>query len=606
MFKSIQYKLTLLTFLLVAEVAAATWFVLTGRYVHAAVCGVAVAATILALHRHYRRFNQNLVFLLNTLDNGDYSFHFSEGRFSAREKEFNATLNRIKDVLANARKEVVENEKFLSLIIESVSTGVLILDDRGVVQRSNHSAQALFGLPVFTHVNQLRAVDEHLPDLFQGLQPGDNVQIAVPNEREVQQINLSVSHIRLKRGLMRVFTLNNIGNALENKETESWIRLIRVLTHEIMNSIAPVSSLSETLLSLYRDADNSPEQLRANTIEAFETIQTTASGLLTFVESYRQFTSIPRPRKERIEGRELIEQLVKLHEPALHQGGIALTWQAGEDAHLMADRNLLMRVLVNLLKNAMEAPYPTADKRIRIRLEAKADGSATIDVDASLEANMKGLELTTDDYSGAIDGVEMNGFGIGGYGVGIDLGATYRLLNNLTLSAAVTDLGFISWSKSSSSVVEGDNTQTYDASNMDQFMDRVDGGEVIDFDMFGLHKGNVQKKRSTRLPTTLAVGAEYAFWKNRFSVGGLYTSRWGMNRTLSEVTLSANFRPTTKIGLSASYSMLQSAGKTFGAAIKLGPLTLGTDYLFLGKNTRSVNVFLGLSRTIGKKRPEVD
>ena len=81
---SIQYKLTLLTFLLVAEVAAATWFVLTGRYVHAAVCGVAVAATILALHRHYRRFNQNLVFLLNTLDNGDYSFHFSEGRFSAR------------------------------------------------------------------------------------------------------------------------------------------------------------------------------------------------------------------------------------------------------------------------------------------------------------------------------------------------------------------------------------------------------------------------------------------------------------------------------------------------------------------------------------------
>ncbi len=246
MFKSIQYKLTLLTFLLVAEVAAATWLVLTGRYVHAVVCGVAVAATILALHRHYRRFNQNLVFLLNTLDNGDYSFHFSEGRFSAREKEFNTTLNRIKDVLANARKEVVENEKFLSLIIESVSTGVLILDDRGVVQRSNHSAQALFGLPVFTHVNQLRAVDEHLPDLFQGLQPGDNVQIAVPNEREVQQINLSVSHIRLKRGLMRVFTLNNIGNALENKETESWIRLIRVLTHEIMNSIAPVSSLSET------------------------------------------------------------------------------------------------------------------------------------------------------------------------------------------------------------------------------------------------------------------------------------------------------------------------------------------------------------------------
>ena len=233
------------------------------------------------------------------------------------------------------------------------------------------------------------------------------------------------------------------------------------------------------------------------------------------------------------------------------------------------------------------------------------DAEATIDVDASLEANMKGLELTTD-QDGVIDGVEMNGFGIGGYGVGIDLGATYRLLDNLTVSAAVTDLGFISWSKSSSTVVEGDNTQTYNGNNVGEFLDRVDGGEVIDFDMFGLQKGNVQKKRSTRLPTTLTVGAEYGFWKNRFSVGALSTTRWGMYRTLSELTLSANFRPARAIGLSASYSMLQSAGKTFGAAVKLGPLTIGTDYLFLGKNTRSVNVFMGISMGLGKTRPEVD
>ena len=233
------------------------------------------------------------------------------------------------------------------------------------------------------------------------------------------------------------------------------------------------------------------------------------------------------------------------------------------------------------------------------------DAEATVDVDASLEANMKGLELTTD-QDGVIDGVEMNGFGIGGYGVGIDLGATYRLLDNLTVSAAVTDLGFISWSKGSSTVVEGDQTSRYDASNIDEFFDRVDGGEVIDFDMFGLQKGNVQKKRSTRLPTTLTVGAEYGFWKNRFSVGALSTTRWGMYRTLSELTLSANFRPARAIGLSASYSMLQSAGKTFGAAVKLGPLTIGTDYLFLGKNTRSVNVFMGISMGLGKTRPEVD
>lgn len=233
------------------------------------------------------------------------------------------------------------------------------------------------------------------------------------------------------------------------------------------------------------------------------------------------------------------------------------------------------------------------------------DASASIDVDASVEANMKGLELTTDGYDGAIDGVDMNGFGVGGYGVGFDLGATYKLLDNLTLSAAVTDLGFISWSKSSSTGVTGQNSQTYNKDNLDEFLNRVEDGEVLDFDLFGLKKDDVQKKRSTRLPTTLVLGAEYAFWRDRFAVGALYTTRWGMNRTLNELTLSANFRPAGAFGVSASYSMLQSAGKTFGVAVKLGPLMLGTDYLYLGKNTQSVNAFLGLSFSLGKKKPEV-
>ena len=233
------------------------------------------------------------------------------------------------------------------------------------------------------------------------------------------------------------------------------------------------------------------------------------------------------------------------------------------------------------------------------------NASAYVDVDASLKANMKGLELTHDGYDGTIDGVDMNGFGVGGYGVGIDLGATYKLLDNLTLSAAVTDLGFISWSKSSSTVIEGDHREEYNASNVNEFMDRVSGGEVIDFDLFGLKDEGAQEKRSTRLPTTLAVGAEYSFFRDKLSAGALYTSRWGMNRTLSELTLSANFRPANAFGVSASYSFLQASGKTFGVALKLGPVMLGTDYLFLSGNTRSVNAFIGMSFSIGKKKPQI-
>ncbi|GHT70178.1 hypothetical protein AGMMS50239_38170 [Bacteroidia bacterium] len=274
---------------------------------------VIILSCFSALGKCYKRYNQNILFLLNALENGDYSFHFSETKLSPREKEMNQLMNRIKDILANARKAVIENEHFLSLIIESVSTGIVIINDRGIVQRVNQSALDMFGLPVFSHVNQLHTINETYPRLFLDLQAGDSIQLSLPTEREELSISLHVSQIRLKRGMMRIITLNNIGNELEMKEMESWIRLIRVMTHEIMNSIAPITSLSETMHFLHRDGHINPEDLKQNTLEAFDTIHTTASGLLSFVDSYRKFTAVPKPEKRDFNLNVLIDKVIKLH-----------------------------------------------------------------------------------------------------------------------------------------------------------------------------------------------------------------------------------------------------------------------------------------------------
>lgn len=235
----------------------------------------------------------------------------------------------------------------------------------------------------------------------------------------------------------------------------------------------------------------------------------------------------------------------------------------------------------------------------------EADGSAALAVDAYAEANMKGLEVLNNDY-GYVDDVEYNSFGIGGYGAGIDLGATYRLLDNLTLSAAVLDLGFIKWSKGSSIVAESHTDETYSAGegNVQDFYDRVSGGDVIDFDLFGLEESGEKKARTTTLPATLVLGAEYAFLNGKLSAGLLSTTRWGQLNTLSELTLIGTYRPLRLVNVSLSYSMLQSAGKSFGLGLKLGPLMLGTDYMYLGKNSRSVNAFIGLSFSIGKSRKD--
>ena len=379
MFKSIQYKLNIYTALLVPAVAGTTLAFVYQNWFFALPGIILFFVSLSGLDKCYKQYNKNVNFLLNALENGDYSFHFSENKLSTREEEMNLMMNRIKEILTDARKAVIENENFLSIIIESVSTGIVIIDDRGVVQRVNQAVLNLFGLPVFSHVNQLRNINESYPELFNQLKAGDSLQISLTTEREELQISLRVSQILLKRGMMRIITLNNIGNELESKEMESWIRLIRVMTHEIMNSIAPITSLSETMLSLYQ-SDVDSEGLRKNTLEAFETINTTATGLLSFVESYRKFTAVPKPEKRKFSVNALVDKVAKLHESAIEEKNIALQTVIPESLFVFADENLISQVLINLLKNAIEAIEPDGNERIVISAEVNPERKTDLNV----------------------------------------------------------------------------------------------------------------------------------------------------------------------------------------------------------------------------------
>jgi nitrogen fixation/metabolism regulation signal transduction histidine kinase len=238
----------------------------------------------------------------------------------------------------------------------------------------------MLGLPVFSHISQLQSVNETYPALFHQLKNGDRIQISLMNEREELSISLRVSQIRLKRGIMRIFTLNNIDSELESKEMESWIRLIRVMTHEIMNSIAPITSLSETMQFLYRSGTANSKDLMQNTLESFETIHTTASGLLSFVESYRKFTAVPKPEKRKFILNSLVDKIVKLHESALAEKNITLQIQFPESLVVCADENLIAQVLINLLKNAIEAIDANSNEKIIISTDNDPDDKIVLNV----------------------------------------------------------------------------------------------------------------------------------------------------------------------------------------------------------------------------------
>lgn len=222
--------------------------------------------------------------------------------------------------------------------------------------------------------------------------------------------------------------------------------------------------------------------------------------------------------------------------------------------------------------------------------------------DANLNVSMKGMGviMETDEYNNEyISDIEFDEFGIAGYGFGIDLGATYKVTKDLTVSAALLDLGFISWSKGSTTTAKASKDQTI---NYD-YEEWGSNGEIFDLELIGFSIDDPQS-RTTSLASTLVVGAEYAFLNNRLSAGVLSTTRFGKPKTLSELTFSANYRPKKWFNAALSYSVLQSEMKTFGLALKLGPVFLGTDYMFFGgsSETRNVNAYLGISVPLGGKK----
>ncbi len=363
MFKSIEYKLYLYMILLIAAVVMSTYFAMGAEYLYMVLSIILVFFLLHNLRRSYNQFNKNIIFLLNALDNGDYSFNFAETKLSRRERELNQMMNRIKDILSRARKEVIENEKFLGVIMESVSTGIIILNESNVVVQLNRTVNQLLGLPVFTHVNQLANIDKSFPELFRNLNTSDTKTIKIANEREEIQLSLRASEIMLQGKRLKIITLNNIGSELDYKEMDSWIRLIRVMTHEIMNSIAPVTSLTDTLLYAFRqDESDKDDGLMQNTVEALQTINSTAKGLISFVNSYRRFTGIPKPQLHPVPLQSVIERALALESAVLEEKNISVALSLPTVPTVRPiDESQIMQVLLNLLKNAAEALSPEED-----------------------------------------------------------------------------------------------------------------------------------------------------------------------------------------------------------------------------------------------------
>lgn len=304
---------------------------------------VASLTANLLLWRQNRRITHRVRFLFDAIDSGDYSFRFPVKGRRGTTQVVNDTLNRVKSVLSHARDEQIEKEKFYELILDSVDTGILIVEEaRGVVIQSNQAARQLLHREAITHISQV--------------------------EEALRPFALRQSYTLLRGKKMRIMAFSDIHDELVNQEIDAWVKLIRVLTHEIMNTVTPVISLSETLLPT----------AQGETREGLQVIHKTSTELVRFVENYRQFTRVPAPSPELFYVKPFLERQAQLLAHGAGQQMQISVATTPDDLLVYADEGLVSRVVSNLLKNAAEATPPQG--HIAIRAYTDSRDNVTIDI----------------------------------------------------------------------------------------------------------------------------------------------------------------------------------------------------------------------------------
>lgn len=322
----------------------------------------------------YRIHTKRVLFMIDALENNDNAIHFPEEKTTPETRDINRALNRVGHILYNVKSETAQQEKYYELILDCINTGVLVLNDNGAIYQKNNEALRLLGLNVLTHIRQLSKVDVTLMQKVEFCRTGEKLQITFNNERGTVNLSIRVSDITIRKEHLRILALSDINSELDEKEIDSWIRLTRVLTHEIMNSVTPITSLSDTLLSL---SDAHDEEIR----NGLQTISTTGKGLLAFVESYRRFTRIPTPEPSLFYVKAFIDRMVEL---ARHQNTCEnITFHTDispADLIVYADENLISQVVINLLKNAIQAIGTQAGGKIEISARCNDSEEVLIEI----------------------------------------------------------------------------------------------------------------------------------------------------------------------------------------------------------------------------------
>ena len=365
-----------------------------------------------------RKMRGKVAYMLDALEDKELNFRFDERRLAGRK--FNRTLNRLRNIFDKERHEIIEQEKYFGLMLDHVKTGVVVIEQDGRVNYCNRTALNLLGIATFGHIRQLRTVSESLYNAFLTVTDAAEERASYYNESGKMTISLTASAATIGKMEVRVVAFNDISSEIAENEQESWSKLIRVLTHEIMNTVTPIASLSETLLTF----EGVNEEVRIG----LDTISQSSRGLIKFVDSYRNLTRVAPPVKKAFYFKELAERVINLtREQALMSGVQCSYVEKSEDIILYADEGQITQILINLVKNAIQADA----KKVEITAEINLSEHIIINVfnDGSPISKESQEEIFVPFFTTKQDGT----------GIGLSLSCQIMRMHNGTISLTRSD-----------------------------------------------------------------------------------------------------------------------------------------------------------------------
>lgn len=351
------------------------------------------------------RTNKKLAFFFSAVRNEETSLFFPQGIGFSNEKLLNKSLNDLNTRLKNARINIELQEKFYQSLMEKINTGIISFSENGVVEFTNPEVKRMFDLDQISHISRLSVIDIKLVELLEKIKSGEQKRINVKVDQKLLSLAVHAQSLIIQQREIKIVTLQDIKSELDIHEMDSWQKLIRILNHEIMNSVAPITSLSSTISRFYKSGEEqvSPDlvtpRIISDTIRGLNIIEDHGRGLIRFVESYRSLTQLPKPEFIRVNIVEFFERVTILINSYIESDcdlvrnrPLITSIINPEDLTLMADDKLLAQVFINVMKNSLDVFKKTEQGDKIILKGAKTNDGRII---LSVQDNGPGMDAET-------------------------------------------------------------------------------------------------------------------------------------------------------------------------------------------------------------------